>query len=491
MSIEKPANERLNLYNRFKESLKNGDDSTFYDADDLIIIIDQAVDLEDEYTEIEAIMRGYRFFPDNEELASRRAFLYYDMNLNEGVDNMRGQLTADSPMNQILRIRRMEEIPENREAIISLLNQIVETTGLLDDEEMIQLVDCAGATMNLDWLKANEEKLRKKTDYLPTLLYEIFIVSDMYGDRQYSLKLLEELTELQPFNIDFWNAMAQVQAYDGDDAVDFDAALSSVEFALAIDSENADALTLKASILLRKEQFEESVNTLQPIADNLPTAISAQIYICGLINSDRIDEATNLLYKYCKEFPESSELVDLALSANIPLKDEILEKFFESGNKSIEETVAHWHVWADNLYRDGRLRAAATIYQFMHAHGVLTPAGYRRFFTGLYAMGEYDRCIELYNELEQLQPSLLLTEMILAMLMSYMRKGNKSAAKKAFKSVNDRLPMNMTESWTMGTSIESIGMSNFMTAYKSMIDGRGAMQADLIDIFDIPYKDKE
>ncbi|MCM1310492.1 MAG: hypothetical protein NC301_05635 [Bacteroides sp.] len=491
MSIEKPANERLNLYNRFKESLKSGDDSTFYDADDLIIIIDQAVDLEDEYTEIEAIMRGYRFFPDNEELAARRAFLYYDLNLDEGVDNMRGQLTADSPMNQILQIRRLEEVPENQDVIIRLLNEIVDMPGLLDDEEIIQLVDCAGSTMNYDWLKQNEDKLRTKTDYLPTLLYEMFIVSDMFGDREYSLKLLEELTELQPFNIDFWNAIAQVQAYDGDNEADFDAALNSVEFALAIDSENADALTLKASILLRKERFDECVNTLRPIADNLPTAIAAQIHICALINSGHPDEGAELLNKYCRKFPDSSELVDLAITAGTPQIGEILGNFFESGRKDETETIRHWHKWADNLYRDGRLRAAITVFQFMHDHDVLNPEGYRRLFTALYAIGEYDRCIELYDQLGRTQPNFLITEMILAMLMSYMRKGNKAAAKRAFKAVNERLPMNMTESWTMSTAIESIGMSNFMAAVKSIIDGRGAMQPDFIDIFELPYQNKE
>jgi len=254
MSIERPANERLALYERFKQSLAKGsDDDEFFDADDLIIIIDQAVDLEDEYVEIEAIMRGYRFFPDNEELASRRAFLYYDLNLDEGVDNMRTRLPEDSPMTRILGMRRMENSGDEK-MFTEILDGIVNAPGLLDDETIIQLIDCASACGCYGWIKDNEKRLRAKTDYLPTLLYEIFIVADMQGDHEYSVRLLEELTELEPFNIDFWNALAQVQALPTPDEgeADLDGALASIDFALAIDSDNAQALTLKASILLQQ-----------------------------------------------------------------------------------------------------------------------------------------------------------------------------------------------------------------------------------------------
>lgn len=491
MSIEKPANERLNLYNRFKESLRSGDDSTFFDADDLIIIIDQAVDLQDEYVELEAIMRGYRFFPDNEELNARRAFLYYGMNLEEGVDNVSQTLTSDSPMAQILKIRRLEEGPQNRDKVIAMLDEIANDPVMLTDEEIIQLVDCAGAALCLDWLKANETKLRKKTDYPPTLLYEIFIVADMQGERDYSLKLLEELTELQPFNIDFWNALAQVQA-DGitPEEYDLDGALNSLEFALAIDSENPDALTLKASILMKQDKTEQALQVIAPVIEKSPSPNAAQIYVCGLITLDRKTEVIEALGRFCREYPFDTELLSLALALPHPDINELLDSHF-ANNSDAGAAVHNAYDWADSLYRQGHTAAAITLLEFLHSRAVLDAPGYRRLFSALYASGNYDRCIDLYAQLEERTPSFLLTEMILAVIMSYLRKGNKSAAKKAFKEINDRLPMNMTESWTMGTAVESIGMSNFMSAVKAMLNSRGDMRPDLIDIFEFPYNDKE
>lgn len=488
MSIEKPANERLNLYNRFKESLKSGDESTFFDADDLIIIIDQAVDLDDEYTEIEAIMRGYRFFPDNEELAARRAFLYYDLNLGEGVDNMRGQLAADSPMTRILHIRRLNDGDVDKNEVTALLDEIAAEPGLLEDEEMIQLVDCASAAGCFDWLKANEKKLRAKTDYAPTLLYELFIVSDINGDRPYSLALLEELTELQPFNIDFWNALAQTQSVGDfpDVEPDLDGALNSLDFALAIDSNNPEALSLKASILLRRGNPAEAARLLKPMADKMPSAITAQIYVCAELELDNRDRASLLLDRYCPAYPESLDLVKLALALDHPkLVDFLIAHFATYGDPA--EAMRQWMTWIEGLYREGNVRDASVLLDILHQSDSLEPQGYRLLFSALYVLGEYDRCIALYNQLEKEQPDMLMTEMVIATMMSYVRKGDKSEARKALRNVSGRFPMALRDSWTLATSIESIGMTHFMTALKAVIDDKGPMNPELIDIFEFPY----
>lgn len=487
MSIEKPANERLNLYNRFKDSLRSGDESTFFDADDLLIIIDQAVDLQDEYTEIEAIMRGYRFFPDNEELAARRAFLYYDLSLDEGVDNVRSRLTPDSTMSRILTIRRMQDRPENREKIIAILNDIADDPTILDDEEVIQLVDCAGAALCLDWLKANEKKLRKKTDYLPTLLYETFIIADMQGDRDYSIALLEELTELQPFNIDFWNALAQVHA-DSDDAGDDDlhAALNALDFALAIDSNNPEALTLKASILIKQGNAADAEKILRPVIDSNLSAAAAQVYTCALLEQKRNSEAYDMLFRFCDTFPDNPELFSIAIAISHPAVQNMFEKSF-SDSSDIEATSRDWNSRAETFYRDGRLQEAITMFDLLHRRDALSDNGYKMYFSAFYVSGQYHRCIRLYRDMSQSRPDFLLPDMALAMIMSYLRLGNKSEARKALKEVSDRFPMTLRSSWTMATSAESIGMNNFMAAIKAMVNGHEDMQPDILDIFEYPY----
>lgn len=496
MSIEKPANERLNLYNRFKASLQSGDESAFYDADDLIAIIDQAADLQDDYTQMEAIMRGYRYFPDNTELAARRAFLYYDLHIDEGVTNVRKQLPQDSPMARILSIRDVNSSSISVDETCRILDQIIKAPGLLDDEEIIQLIDAASSAGCFQWIKNNEKKLRTKTDYLPTLLYEIFIVSDIEHDREYSLKLLEELTELQPFNIDFWNALAQIQADDSNilyEDPDIFGALNSLDFALAIDNENADALTLKASLLIKLNKADEAERILRPLVDSENKAsrnlnsIAARMYACALLAMNSYEKAALYIREFANKFPDADEFVDLALALPPDSDiDSILQVFF---NDEAETDIEKFLILGENYFRQGELDKAIRILDFIHRKECLSDKGYRLLFTAYYVAGNYNTCIQLYEELELAQPDFLISEMIIAYLMSLLRVGNKTVVKKAYKQISKRLPINMRATWTLAMSAESIGMNNFMTAVKTLINEPGTIDADAIDVFKYPYSD--
>lgn len=493
MSIEKPDNERLALYNRFKSSLApHSGDEEFFDADDLVIIIDQAVDLNDEYVEIEAIMRGYRFFPDNEELKARRAFLYYDLNLDEGVDNMRADMSAESPLTEILTMRRMEETAD-RATFLRMLNGIVDAPGLLDDETIIQLVDCASACGCYDWLKTNEKKLRTKTDYLPTLLYELFIVADMQHDREYSLKLLDELTELEPFNIDFWNALAQLQAMPETDSdgnitaeADLEASLTATDYALAIDSENIQALTLKASILLQQGNAAGSVAILEPLAGKMPDPAGCGIYVRALYETGRIDEAMNRIVSYCKQFIDSRDLLGTALAMDAPGLPELLEAHYLAVEKQHEDPAGEWAEWARAYYRDARLREAIMLMDVLRSRELLDYQTFKLYVSALYCLGRYTDCIDCFEEVIEKTPELLMPNVVIAGMMSYLRSGDKRAARGAMKRLAVHFPITIKDDWTLASNLESIGMSHFVSAIQSTLDAPGPIDIDELDIFRFP-----
>jgi len=486
MSIERPANERLALYERFKQSLAKGGDDDFFDADDLIIIIDQAVDLEDEYVQIEALMRGYRFFPDNEELTARRAFLYYDLNIDDGVDNMRARMSSDLPMTAILNLRRMEDSGDP-ELCCEKLDRIVGMPGMFDDETIIQLVDCASSCNCFHWLKANEKKLRTKTDYLPTLLYELFIVSDIHSDHEYSLKLLEELTELEPFNIDFWNALAQIQAtapYPGEEP-DLDGALTSTDFALAIESDNEQALTLKASILLQQDNPAGAADTLTPLIGKMTMATTCEIYARALYDLGRLDEASQRLQEYCTKFAGSRDLHGVALSADEPWLPEALLRHYQA-TADKPDAAKDWFEWARAYYREGRLREASQLLEVLRSTDALDYRGSKLYITALYCLGQYDRCIEMFNDILDRTPELLTPSAVIAGTMSYLHKGSKREAKKAMKKLMGHFPMTIKDDWTLASNLESIGMSHFMTAVQATIDTPGPIDIEDLNIFQFP-----
>ncbi len=490
MSIEKPANERLKLYERFKKSLASGADAEaeFFDADDLIIVIDQAVDLDDQYVEIEAIMRGYRFFPDNEELRSRRAFLYYDLNLDQGVEDIQQTLPAGSAMTKILNLRQKAD-QQTEQSVIKVLDSIAQSPEKLDDETIIQLVDCAGACNCYAWLKENEKRLRKKTDYLPTLLYELFIVADLHHDRDYGIKLLEELTELEPFNVDFWNALAQIQVNVADgpspNEPDFYGALATLEYALAIEPDNIQALTLKASILIEIDRAKEAVDILAPFEKDMPSETAAEIYLRALYLAGKIDRSKELAATYCRQWPESEALIHFSLFVEPAELDTLLQDHFNA-LEGTENFVDNWINRAKTYYSRGDLMPALKMFETLKRNGLLDYASMKLYITCLYCLYMFDECIAEFNDIIDNHKEFLMPAVVVGGIMSYLKKGGKRAAKAAMNKLMDNFPLHIRDTWTLASNLESIGMSQFIAAVNAILDTPGRIDTEPIDIFEFP-----
>lgn len=488
MSIEKPANERLKLYERFRDSLANGgdNDADFFDADDLLIIIDQAVDLDDEYVEIEAIMRGYRFFPDNEELRARRAFLYFDLNLDQGVENIQSTLSPDSPMTKILSLRQRESVVEEDE-VKRMLESIIAGGQKLDDETIIQLVDCASACDCYDWLKLNEKRLRKVTDYLPTLLYELFIVADMRHDRDYCIRLLEELTEIEPFNVDFWNALAQTQVNVADEPnrnePDYEGALTSLEYALAIEHDNPSALTLKASVLIELNRPEEALETMVPLVADIPNDTAAEIYLRALYLAGH--ETDHDISRLCRLFPESEAIIHVAMALNPPDMHELMELHYETVAAD-DNGRERWNQRIRDYYGRGDLVQALMMLQMLKQNDLADYQQVKLYFTCLYCLGLFDECIDKFNDCMEHHPEQLSPTIIIAGMMSYLKNGKKQPAKQAMKKLQKCFPLHIRDQWVLSSNLESIGMSHFITAVNAILDTPGPIEADDLDIFQFP-----
>lgn len=479
MSIDRPANERLQLYERFKQSLRENNDADFFDADDLLIIIDQAVDLEDEYVQIEALMRGYRFFPDNEELANRRAFLYYDLNLDAGVRDMVDRKTDDSPMWDLLSLRLMEGNTDIADDARKVLEAIVARPEKFDDETIIQLVDCASACGLYDWLKANEKQLRKKTDYLPTLLYELFIVADMKEDANYCLQLLEELTEIEPFNVDFWSALAQTQC----NADRLDDAMTSIDYALAIESDNAAVQTLRASILIRQEKFAEALRIIEPLLQTAPTAMLGELKVRALYGTENFDATLNTLEEFCRRYPDDRGLMEVALFLHHPQLSSILNAHYEA---SAPDDREKWPDWARTHYINGRLFEAAEILDCLRRNGALTYQGSKMLASALYCSDNFDAAADLLTLALQEDDTNLTPDVVVAGLMALLRQGKKRQAKQMFKKVMEQFPLSIKEDWTMASTLESIGFSSVMGLIHSLLEKSGPVNPEELDFFRFP-----
>lgn len=495
MSIEKQDNERIELYNRFKQSLgKKSADDLYFDADDLIVIFDQAVDFNDQYVQIEAVMRGYRYFPDNSELASRRGLLYYSMNLDNGVNDIVAIHGDNSPLWKLIKLRGSESEwdSESNNKALQIFDEILNTPGKFDDETIIQLVDTASETENYEWLKNNEARLREKTEYLPSLLYELSAVAEENNELKHGISLLEELTALEPFNLDFWISLAQAQLRNKD----YEGALSSSDYALAIASDDSVVINTKACALGNLGHYQEVVDLVLPFLDNenndeskdwsLPDEHLVENYLRALmaLGSEKRMELLISLMGYAAIFPENRAIIGIALDSDYPAIEVLLESHFEACS---EEYRNDWFDWGRRLMLFGCSNEASLVLDVLFKKGLIknnTQIGL--FVSALYTSKNYERCIEVYEHIIHHAHSLLTPDVAVAGLLSYARIKTKAQCKKAFTTFQKNLPMSNSDVWHIGSELETVGFSTFLGMYQALLNRSGALDADSIDIFKLP-----
>lgn len=102
------------------------------------------------------------------------------------------------------------------------------------------------------------------------------------------LKIFDQLIDEDPYNTDYWNAMAAAQFQQGAMA----AAIESCDYALAIDTMNADALVNKANALSTLGNYGEAIKCYQMFQKLQPYSESADMGIASvLMAQNRFQEA--------------------------------------------------------------------------------------------------------------------------------------------------------------------------------------------------------
>lgn len=244
------------LYQRFRAAINSGSESLYFDENDLIDIFDYAGDIGDERIRLEALVMGARLFPDSSELRQRRAIFLSSINVDAFRDYMQTAAEEDSLLWKILEVRA--NMPSASEAIAALEN-LIDKYSLNEDEEIIQFVALAKDLNQFDWIYDNIDKIRSKSKYETTLLYEVARQSYTEPQLTKGLALLDELTMLDPFSIDYWNLLADFQI----SLNRIDEALTSLSYAKAISPENIATLSLEGTALLMLERYDAAIKVLQ------------------------------------------------------------------------------------------------------------------------------------------------------------------------------------------------------------------------------------
>ncbi len=255
---------RIELCSRFRQSLSDGSSTQYFDEDDLIEIFDYAGDLNDDYLRMEVLLCGARYYPDSIALRQRRALLYYTF----GDDLTAKYLEDNKSQHGVLwEITRMRSTNPMGADAVKALDNILASYREFDDEEVIQLVDVASSYGQTNWLISRLESLRAHVSYLPTLLYEIAVMLELEQRYTEAISLLEELTDLEPYNEQYWFMLAQEFDLNGNVA----GALQALDLALAILPDDKAMRFYHARLLSRDDNSRlQAVASLEKLAAEYP-----------------------------------------------------------------------------------------------------------------------------------------------------------------------------------------------------------------------------
>lgn len=350
-------NERRDLYEEFEsEVVKRGNTEAFFDETDLVEIFDYASDFDNYIVKMEVLLYGAVHYPKSEALATRRAWLYYSFGDVEATTDVNNRVGREGVLNKLLSLRaRNSDLSMQPDELTAAFDEIVDATDDFEDEEIIQLTDYAVELHLDDWLKKNRARIQSKCSYPQTFLYEFADRSEENEDLATAAELFEELTMLEPFTLDFWLRLATVQI----NREDYEAALTSAEYALAIDPDSIMGLRIKGAALYRLERGPEAVAEIyrRIIASAEAEESDISTLAGALIESGKTQEAIALLSNYLKDHLHSRVALDVLLVLDLDNALPFLRSLMSAGFVTEKEAIE----WAHSHVIHGQYRSAAAI----------------------------------------------------------------------------------------------------------------------------------
>lgn len=164
--------------------------------------------------------------------------------------------------------------------------------------------DCANLYIDYDQSeKAYEWMLRSRGDESDD--FKELMARTLFGLGKYkdSERIFNELIDHHPFSKHYWNALASAQFMNEE----YSDAITSSEYAIAIDPNDPDAVSSKASGLLRLGNYEEAEKYYQKYCELVPDDEFGFLHqgVC-LVNMNRNEEALPILRMALAVAPKDS-----------------------------------------------------------------------------------------------------------------------------------------------------------------------------------------
>ncbi len=393
MSIDQEKDPRETLYLDFKKRLEERHPDFFYDKNDLLDIYTYADDENDLFVMMEAVNLGRRLYPDDDELRLRRAIVLDLMGMcTEAFDSI-ADIEPSSAYSHLVKARLNPALigPDRLEVV----EYVVNNSETLDEDDIIQISEITRMSDARSWLADNLERIKAKAEYMPTLFYELAVNAIEDGDYQTAMAMVEELVDIEPMKVGFWEMYAEV-AYN---LSDYDKAENGADYALAIDEHSKRAAIIKGFVMIINGQVEQGREFL--VKWYLDPEINSGHAACVLALSfmDDKERAAQVLIDYIdqnKPLTSREPLTTLASISQeraIPYIMDYLDNFMADDQDGIVE-------WSAEIAIGGAVKVAAAmleIFETRNRAGGLTIQYYETLYLALYRAGLFDRIVDRFD----------------------------------------------------------------------------------------------
>lgn len=398
MGYEDESNPREELYHSFLKSLKEPASERFFDEDELVEIFDYAGDVADDYARAEVLFCGARLYPDSLPLKERRALMYFDLEDAEKDlrDGSAAAYIADNSNHTSLLfdiVRLEANRPPDAAAALDFL--MAQYPGF-SDEETIRFVDLAFDLDCYDWVIANLDNLRKKVNYLPSLLYEVLREADERGDDTTAAFLAEELIEAEPFSIAYWATLFRAQARLGRE----EEARQTFDTAKALGADNPAALLNLADTVYTSAPYlqRETIEMLGALKEEYPDEFTVTDCRCAiLVQAGETAKAVAELRAYADAHPTELKPLKQLLMCNIADVEDVCERYLRANNTD-DFPAGELEDIINTLLMRSSMHSLAGLLYVVSKHRLLNAMETCSLAEALFALERYDETMALISD---------------------------------------------------------------------------------------------
>lgn len=280
--------KKTNLLLRY-ESMLRGESVEWFDTEDY-----EEIALEYEMASmlsnaIEAIEMGLKYHPMSEDLLARKAYFLLIKGQIEEAENLMSIVTDKSDEIQLIRVE-LRLISGDIEEAITLIKELLKGESL-QSEHLLSVIDlCADYKLYKEILLDIFTSIGKfeRTQQL-YLLREFMKVLEEESEYKLQLQVVEKILDIDPYSYHEWLRAIELYLYHSD----IQKAFEAIDYALAIDPKNSDALYYKAYCYAEQGYYKDAIIILESLEKSKNEYIYTLMATCynklGLYDkSDRV-----------------------------------------------------------------------------------------------------------------------------------------------------------------------------------------------------------